>query len=61
MLPNSISGARTAPSKPPANHGHSVNLRALLEIDVVSLLARRTGVDPASIRHQLAAFGLEAR
>ncbi len=35
--------------------------RSELQIDVVSLIARRSGIAPASVRHQLSAFGVEVR
>ena len=62
QYPTTVSVARTA-RKIPTTHQleHSVSVRALLEIDVVSLLARRSGIDLASVRHQLSAFGMEVR
>ena len=39
----------------------ATSLREQHEIDVVGLLAARSGVDPTSVRHQLSAFGFEVR
>ncbi len=36
---------------------HSVNLRAMLEVDVVGLLVRRYGITPATARAHADAFG----
>lgn len=36
---------------------HSVNLRTLLEVDVVGILARRYRIEPATARANVEAFG----
>ena len=52
-------GARTAHRKIPTTHyhEHSVSVRAMLEIDVVALLARRYRIDPATAQANVEAFG----
>ncbi len=43
------------------SHITATSLREQYEIDVVGLIAARSGVDVASVRHQLVAFGMEVR
>ena len=59
MLPTSVPSARTAPRKIPITDYHTVvSLRSLLEVDVISLLAARSGVHPSTVAAQLTAWSV---